>query len=134
MWGHCLSVLSIVGLFALLFFMAVRLIVLGRPWLCTGSGRENTLARLNHAPTIWADFNAQDEDHSIALACRGSMESLGAVEEKFDVRPGDYVWLSDGGLKVRARLALRVSYSCSRYWVGEPDWGTMIDLTKEDGA
>lgn len=50
--------------------------------------------------TIFTDFNAVTEAEKIRLNCRGSEEDIRLA----GVKPGDWVWLSDGEIVVGARL------------------------------
>lgn len=69
---------------------------------------------------IWADFNARMEDDRVSLKGCGSLKSLqetGAVA-------GEWVWLSDGELKVRALLEL----TTSGHLVARPVWEEIVDI------
>jgi hypothetical protein len=70
--------------------------------------------------TIHADFNALTEDRSICLTTRGSQDDI----RKYQIHPGDWVWLSDGELVVGARVADDPRY----HLVGIPSWETMVDF------
>ena len=70
--------------------------------------------------TIYADFNALTESESIRLTTRGSEEDI----RQYGVRPGDWVWLSDGEMLVGAR----VEEDPRDRLVGSPAWDTLVDL------
>jgi hypothetical protein len=52
--------------------------------------------------TLYADFNDFDERGDLPLTCRGSVESLRALQTP--PSEGEDVWLSDGELRARATL------------------------------
>ncbi len=70
--------------------------------------------------TIYADFNALTEDHSISMTTLGSRQDLG----NFDVRLGDWVWLSDGEMQVGAQIIEDDRHEL----VAVPEWDTAVDF------
>lgn len=70
--------------------------------------------------TIYADFNALTEDRSIRLTTKGSQEDI----QRFGVKPGDRVWLTDGEARLEALVAEDDHYGL----IGKPSWQTMVDL------
>lgn len=76
--------------------------------------------------TLYADFNALTEDRSISLTTIGSLSDV----EKYGVRPGDWVWLSDGELQVGAE----VEEDQRQGLIGRPVWETLVDLEGSDSA
>jgi tetratricopeptide (TPR) repeat protein len=68
---------------------------------------------------IWADFNSRTEDDRVSLETRGSRESLA----KTPVSPGEWVWLSDGDIRVGAQVEQRDGHLYAR-----PVWETMEDV------
>ncbi len=51
---------------------------------------------------IWADFNSRDKDDRVRLTSLGSMKSL--AEAGSAVWLHDWIWLSDGDVRVKACL------------------------------
>lgn len=55
---------------------------------------------------IYADFNDIANDGTLPLTCTGSVASIGSLGGK-ELKDGEEVWLSDGELRVRARVFRR---------------------------
>lgn len=70
--------------------------------------------------TIFADFNAMTEAEHVCLTTRGSEEDI----QRYQLHPGDWVWLSDGELRVAAKIATDPRYRL----VGVPAWKTLVDF------
>jgi hypothetical protein len=66
--------------------------------------------------TVYADFNDIDEFGVLPLTCRGSLESLAALQPP--PAEEEEVWLSDGEMRVVARLFLRPE----GYWEARSKW------------
>jgi hypothetical protein len=66
---------------------------------------------------IYADFNDFAADGSLPLTCRGSVASIAALEEPLEV--GEEVWLTDGELRVKARVFL---YKDGSWEARSDDW------------
>ena len=73
--------------------------------------------------TFFADFNAMTEKGYVRLTNPGSQSDIQAR----GVKPGDWVWLSDGELNVGAQVQE------DDYWgvLGVPAWETMVYLEAE---
>lgn len=67
--------------------------------------------------TIWADFNARTAEDNISLETDGSRADI----TKFGIHPGSYVWLSDGEMRVVAK----VDFDQHARLVGVPSWATL---------
>lgn len=93
------------------------------PWVpCRGSlglwdVPAEVLEKLREDVVIFADFNARTSDDRVRLDTVGSRASL--IDH--EVRPGDWVWLSDGEVRVRAlvehedgKLFARVAWETTR--------------------
>jgi hypothetical protein len=65
---------------------------------------------------IYADFNDIAADGTLPLTCAGSVTSIAGLKER--LTDGEVVWLSDGDLRVKARLYQRHDGS----WEGRSDW------------
>lgn len=64
---------------------------------------------------IYADFNDFAANGALPLTCAGSLSSLAQVDTLED---GEEVWLTDGELKVKARVYQRADGS----WEGRSEW------------
>jgi hypothetical protein len=65
---------------------------------------------------IYADFNDFSAEGTLPLTCRGSIESIANLEES--LQNGEKVWLTDGELRVEARV-----YRChDDSWEARSDW------------
>jgi hypothetical protein len=71
---------------------------------------------------IDADFNALTENGFVRLTTRGSQRSLAVA----CVRPGDWVWLTDGEI----RVAAQVKADPRGQPIGTPAWDTLVDLDR----
>ena len=65
---------------------------------------------------LYADFNDCAEDGTLPLTCVGSVTSIAVCED--DLESGEEVWLSDGDLRVRARVERHPDGS----WVASSEW------------
>jgi hypothetical protein len=70
--------------------------------------------------TMYADFNAMTEVGHVCLTTRGSEADI----QKYGIRVGDWVWLSDGELVVGAEVREDPRYRV----VGVPAWDTLVNL------
>jgi hypothetical protein len=73
--------------------------------------------------TLYVDFNARTEDDCIRLDMAGARRSL----ELTNVQPGQWVWLSDGELRVGGHVEEERGQLLAR-----PDWTTLEDLSPSD--
>jgi hypothetical protein len=65
---------------------------------------------------IYADFNNFAEDGSLPLTCQGSIASIDALGPV--LTDGEEVWLTDGELRVQAR----VYRSRDGWWEARGNW------------
>jgi len=75
--------------------------------------------------TVEADFNALTSDEYVRLTTCGSERSMSAQ----GVRPGEWVWLSDGEMEVGARV--EADHEGRLY--GVPAWDTLVYLDPDPG-
>ncbi len=61
--------------------------------------------------TMFADFNAMTESEHVRLTTRGSQDDM----ERLGIKPGEWVWLSDGEMQVGARRRCRSTLRFDRH-------------------
>ncbi len=71
---------------------------------------------------IYADFNDFDEHNHLPLTCDGAVKSISQLAQP--LREGEEVWLTDGDLRVRAKVRM----------IGQGTWEAYGDWQFESAA